>query len=213
MKHLTFWFDVVSPFSYLAFERLPQAFEGLSFEVRYQPVLFAGLLKHFGQKGPAEIGPKRTWTYRHVAWLAQQHGIEFQMPAQHPFNPLPLLRLAWACSAAGGSPNRRVCEAVLHHVWRGGMAADDATRLAELTSRLAPARQADDAAVKQDLRRATDAAVARGVFGVPMIHCAGHADDELFWGYDALDMLTKRLRGEPWFETPAWKHAALVRHP
>ncbi|HET7634790.1 MAG TPA: DsbA family protein, partial [Burkholderiales bacterium] len=113
MKRLTFWFDVVSPFSWLAFERLPQALEGVSVELRYRPVLLAGLLAHFGQKGPAEIGPKRTWTYRQVAWLAQRHGIALQMPARLPFNPLPLLRLAWACSAEGRTPNRYVCEAVL----------------------------------------------------------------------------------------------------
>ena len=66
MKHLVFHFDVISPFAYLAFERLPQALEGISHSVDYQPVLFAGLLAHWGQKGPAEIEPKRAWTFRHV---------------------------------------------------------------------------------------------------------------------------------------------------
>ncbi len=89
MKHLTFWFDPISPFSYLAFERLPQSLEGLSVEVTYRPVLFAALLKHWGQKGPAEIDPKRAWTFRHVHWLAHHHAIPMDTPAQHPFNPLP----------------------------------------------------------------------------------------------------------------------------
>ena len=44
MKALTFYFDVVSPYAYLAFERLPQALEGLSHTVDYRPVLFAGFL-------------------------------------------------------------------------------------------------------------------------------------------------------------------------
>jgi 2-hydroxychromene-2-carboxylate isomerase len=85
MKRLTFWFDVVSPFAYLAFERLPQALEGLSYEVEYRPLLFAGLLKHWGQKGPAEIEPKRAWTFRQVHWLAHRHGVALQTPAVHPF--------------------------------------------------------------------------------------------------------------------------------
>ena len=46
MKSITFWFDPISPYAYLAFERLPAALEGLSYEVRYRPVLFAALLKH-----------------------------------------------------------------------------------------------------------------------------------------------------------------------
>src|SRR3990167_4775339 len=96
MKYITFYFDFVSPYAYLAFERLPEALMGHSYSMRYQPVLFAGLLKHHGQLGPAEIAPKRDWTYRQVLWQAHQHGVDLQLPAAHPFNPLALLRLAVA---------------------------------------------------------------------------------------------------------------------
>jgi 2-hydroxychromene-2-carboxylate isomerase len=167
MNALEFWFDPVSPFACLAFELLPQVLEGVSFDVRYRPVLFAGLLRHWGQKGPAEIEPKRAWTFRQVAWLAQSHGIAMRTPAQHPFNPLPLLRLAIACAPRGGRPNRRVVEAIFRHVWCDGADALDPARLAALGAELAPARDplADD--VKAELRAATDDAIARGVFGVP----------------------------------------------
>jgi 2-hydroxychromene-2-carboxylate isomerase len=138
MKQLTFWFDPVSPFAYLAFERLPQVLEGISYCVRYRPVLFAGLLGRWGQKGPAEIEPKRAWTFRQVHWLAHRHGITLQTPAQHPFNPLALLRLAMACADDGVAPNRYVCERLFHHVWQGGGDANDPRRLAALSQVLAP---------------------------------------------------------------------------
>jgi 2-hydroxychromene-2-carboxylate isomerase len=202
MKHLDFYFDVISPFAYLAFERLPQALEGLSFEVAYRPVLFAGLLQHWGQKGPAEIEPKRAFTYRHVAWMGHSSGIELALPAAHPFNPLALLRLAWACGN-GSTPNRRVCEAVLRHVWRGGAAADDATRLVALDAELAPALDPRGERVKALLRDETARAVAVGVFGVPTVVVEGRA----FWGVDALDMLAACLRGDAWFDGPAWDAA------
>ena len=96
MTPITFWFDVVSPYAWLAFDRLPQALEGSSYVVEYRPLLFAGLLKHWGQKGPAEIGPKRAWTYRQVAWLAHEQGCRLELPRPHPFNPLALQRLAVA---------------------------------------------------------------------------------------------------------------------
>ena len=64
LKSLAFWFDPISPYAWLAFDRLPQVLEGLSYRVDYRPVLFAGLLQHHAHKGPAEIGPKRAWTYR-----------------------------------------------------------------------------------------------------------------------------------------------------
>jgi 2-hydroxychromene-2-carboxylate isomerase len=209
MKRITFWFDVVSPFAYLAFERLPQALEGLSYGVEYRPILFAGLLGHWGQKGPAEIEPKRAWTFRHVAWLAAQQGTPIATPATHPFNPLPLLRLAVACGQ-GGACNRRVAEALFRHVWQGGTDAIDATdaaRLEALSAQLMPARhpQADD--VKAELRASTDAAVAQGVFGVPSYGI----DGRVLWGLDALPMLRDALAGDPWFDGPAWDAAGAPR--
>ncbi len=200
MKHLTFWFDPVSPFAYLAFERLPQVLEGLSVEVSYRPILFAGLLAHWGQKGPAEIEPKRAWTFRHVHWLAQTHGIAMRTPAQHPFNPLAHSRLLLACAPVGGTPNRRACEAVLRHVWAEGGDANHVDRLAALTQLLAPRIAPDDASIKQALKDSTAEAVARGIFGVPTIEFGGR----LFWGLDSLPMLAACLRDEPWFDGPAW---------
>ena len=201
MKHITFWFDVISPYAYVAFERLPQALAGLSCSVSYRPLLFAGLLKHWGHKGPAEIEPKRAWTFRHVAWLAHQHGVTLQTPAQHPFNPLALLRLATACAPAGGTPPRSVCEQIFRHVWHGGGDANEATRLAALARRLTPPRDPQSDEVKRDLRDATDTAISKGVFGVPTFE----VDGRLFWGVDSIEMLVACLHGDPWFEGPAWK--------
>jgi 2-hydroxychromene-2-carboxylate isomerase len=212
MKHITFYLDFISPYACLAFERLPEALEGLSYSVSYQPVLFAGMLKHHGQLGPAEIAPKRDWTYRQVLWLAHSLGVELQMPVSHPFNPLPLLRLALACSpdAAPGHPNRHVCEAVFRHVWRGGFDAGDAQRLHALTQKLMPQRNMQDeaqaASVKLQLKNNTEDAIGKGVFGVPSFA----VDDKLFWGLDALPMLRDYLQGNVWFEGADWENACQV---
>lgn len=204
MKPLTFWFDPISPYAYLAFEHLPQALEGCSYVVDYRPVLFAGLLGHWGQKGPAEIEPKRAWTFRQVAWEAHCRGIEIATPAQHPFNPLALLRLALASAPAAGLPNRRVVELLMRHVWRGGADANDAERLRVLHEAVAPQRDPAGATVKAELRAHTDVAVERGIFGVPSIEL----DGRLFWGLDALPMVHAALLGDTWFDGPAWDAAA-----
>ncbi len=196
MKRLVFHFDVVSPYAYLAFERLPQVLEGCSYEVEYRPLLFAGLLQRWGQLGPAEIEPKRAWTFRHVHWMAAQHGIAIDTPALHPFNPLPLLRLALACG-----PNRYVVESVFRHAWIGGGDPNDPARLAALTTLLAPARDPADDAVKAELRQHTEDAAAAGLFGVPTIELDGRH----FWGLDALPMLRDALQGGDWFDGPAWQ--------
>ena len=191
MKQVTFFLDFISPYAYLAFEALPKALLGLSYAVRYQPVLFAGLLKHHGQLGPAEIPAKRDWMHRQVRWLAQRDGIALQFPAQHPFNPLGLLRLAVASDPAG-EPNRYVCETLFRHVWVGGADAASAERLHLLTESLAPARDPRSAEVKSQLQAHGAAAIAQGVFGVPTFV----VDGQVFWGQDALPMLRSHLEGD-----------------
>jgi 2-hydroxychromene-2-carboxylate isomerase len=205
MKEITFWFDPLSPFVHLAFHRLPEALAGTSHVVHYRPVLLAALLQHHGQKGPAEVEPKRAFTLRHVHWLAQHHGIALHTPRRHPFNPLALLRLALACAPAGGLPNRWVVENVLAHVWcsdgEPGADAEDPERLRALAERLQPQRDPASDAVKAELRAHTDAAREAGVFGVP----AFVTDGRLFWGLDSLPMLRDALNDHPWFQGPTWE--------
>ncbi|MDB5742615.1 MAG: oxidoreductase [Polaromonas sp.] len=209
LRHITCYLDFISPYAYLAFELLPEALAGLSYGLRYKPVLFGAMLKHHGQLGPAEIVPKRDWTYRQVLWLAHSRGVSLQMPATHPFNPLPLLRLALACSpqADPSSPSRYACEMIFRHVWRGGADAVDASRLQALRQVLAPPRAMDSDAVKTQLEHNTDEAIALGVFGVP----AFVVDGKLFWGADSLPMLRAYLQGDAWFDGPDWQAGATVQ--
>lgn len=167
MKHITFYFDVISPYAYLAFGRMPLALQGLSYCVNYQPVLLAGLLKHHGQLGTP-----------------------MQLPMAHPFNPLALLRLAVA-SNPQGLPNRYVTETLFHHVWQGGQHAEDGLRLQTLTALLKPALDPNGQAVKTLLKSHTETAIEKGVFDVPTIE----VDDKLFFGLDALPMLADYLKG------------------
>jgi 2-hydroxychromene-2-carboxylate isomerase len=169
--------------------------------MEYKPVLFAAMLKHHGQLGPAEIAGKREWTYRQVLWQAHVFGLPMQMPAQHPFNPLALLRLALA-SANRGVVNRYVCETIFEHVWNSGLDAQDAQRLAQLVQSLNPSQALDAESVKAQLKANTEEALSQGVFGVPTFIVEG----KQFWGYDALPMLKAYLSGDAWFDAQ-WERA------
>ena len=192
---ITFYVDFVSPYAWLAFTQLPQALEGLHYQVRYRPVLLGALLQAHGNPGPAGVTPKRAWTLRHAAWAGQHLGVGLDMPARHPFPPLPLLRLALEHSS-DGDINRFVTDTVLRHVWLGGGAdALEPARLDALRAQLAPQRRADPEQAKQWLRANTDAAHAAGVFGVPTFEVNGLH----FWGLDSLPMLRAYLEGDAWF--------------
>ncbi|MES2184484.1 MAG: 2-hydroxychromene-2-carboxylate isomerase [Pseudomonadota bacterium] len=196
MHTITFSLDFVSPYAYLAFAQLPQALEGCSYIVRHRPVLLGALMQHHGHQGPAGIPPKHAWVLRQTRWLAHAHGIPFQLPAVHPFNPLPLLRLSLACADGEGFINRHVADTLFRHVWQsGGADAGDAARLAALAATLSLQRDPAGPEVKAMLRAHTDAAVAEQLFGVP----AFAVDGQQFWGFDALPMLRACLAGDPWF--------------
>ena len=200
MKHITFYLDFISPYAYLAFERLPEVMKGLNYSVSYKPVLIGALLKHHGQLGPAQVPPKREWTYRHALWLAHVNGIDMAMPAAHPYNPLPHLRLALG-TTADGDISRYVAETIFRHVWRGGADASDSARLADLTSALRPERDAVE--VRQQLKTNTDEAIAQGVFGVPALV----VDQQMFWGFEGLAPLRAALDGDAWFDGAQWTDA------
>lgn len=207
MKRITFYLDFVSPYAWLAFERLPEELAGLSYHVTYRPVLLGALLKAHGNPGPAGILPKRDWTYRHVTWLGHSLGVGLDMPARHPFHPLPLLRLALQTSR-DGLINRFVAGAVLRHVWQGGEDALDPVRLDAVRALLFEQLRQDGAAeddAKRLLRDNTDAAAAAGIFGVPAFEVDGH----VFWGLDSLPMLRAYLAGDAWF-AGHWDAAASV---
>lgn len=164
----------MSPYSYLCLHRLQE----ISVPVTYKPVLFAGLLDHWGQKGPAEIPAKRRWTYRSCSFRAAELGVPFRFPAAHPFNPLQHLRLALACD---NSP--RAVKRIFESIWMSaGNPAEPAAFDALCRDLGVEPQRLAAPEVKAALRRNTEEAAARGVFGVPTLVI----DGEIFWGEDAI---------------------------
>ncbi|MBY0275572.1 2-hydroxychromene-2-carboxylate isomerase [Candidatus Binatia bacterium] len=192
MHAADWYFDFISPYSWLALVRLDELPADL--KIRHHPVLFAGLLEHWGQKGPAEIAGKRVWTYRSCAWWAARYGVSFRMPAAHPFNSLPYLRLAIAADADPAAI-RRIFEAL----WTTAADPADPALVDGLAAELGidPGRLAA-ADVKDRLRRNTEEAVQRGVFGVPTLVI----DGEPFWGADAIDFARDFLADPSILRTP-----------
>jgi 2-hydroxychromene-2-carboxylate isomerase len=196
------YFDFISPFSYLACERLAGLAPAI--RVRFKPVLFAAILDANGQKGPAEIAAKRVFTYRFVVWQSRKWGIPVKFPHEHPFNPLPLLRLAIACDCRPEAVQR-----IFRFVWRDGRLPDLPIEWAELSHDLGlpdAAERIADPEVKEQLRRNTDEAIARGVFGVPTLAIG----DALFFGADAMEMARDYAAAGCRFDDPEFERVSAL---
>ncbi len=200
MATVTWYFDFISPYSYFGLRSLQQLPAGT--QVQLQPILFAGLLNHWGQKGPAEIAPKRIWTYRSCIWWAQRNGVPFRMPAAHPFNSLPYLRMS---IAAGNT--REAIGTLFDALWTSGADPGDPQVIASAARAAGVGMERlADAQVKQSLREATERAAKEGVFGVPTLRI----DGELFWGNDAVDFAAAYLRDPAILRTDAMQQAAAM---
>jgi 2-hydroxychromene-2-carboxylate isomerase len=124
------YFDYVSPFAYLQFAgEFPRLRDRLA--INCVPVLFAGLLNHWGQKGPAEIAPKRVFTFQFCAWWAARHGVPYILPAKHPFNPLGALRLTIALDS-----RPEIVGEIFRFIWGEGRDVGDPGEWAALARRL-----------------------------------------------------------------------------
>jgi len=159
-----------------------------------RPVLFAGLLNHWGQLGPAEIPPKSLFVLKDCARRAALSGLPLRVPQFHPFNSLTALRVSLA--EVSGKDQPRVVDALFQAGWGQGMDLGSADAIVEildaagLDGKALVARTADPA-VKEALRTATENAVGRGVFGIPTMI----VDTELFWGNDQIENVDRYLSG------------------
>lgn len=194
---ITWYFDVVSPFSWIALPAVERMAAHRS--VTFCPVVLGAILARWGTVGPAELAPKRLHTYRLCQFLAGQAGLAMRFPPRHPFRSLEAQRLL---TALGPAP--AVVRTVFEFIWRDGRDASDPQEFAALCGRLGVADygalvEARDA--KTALREATEAAVTAGVFGVPTLRIGS----EVFWGVDALPM------AEAWLADPGLFAAGEMR--
>lgn len=189
MPTLDFAFDFISPYAYFGWCGIHAVADRHGYQVRPVPVLFAAMLNHHGQLGPAEIPAKRHHTFMDCQRTARRLGLPFAPPPAHPFNPLLALRVASLPQATDA-----LITALFQEVWAGGRGVTEP----EVVAAVAAAHGIPDAIeraaepeAKAAVRTATEAAIARGAFGVPTVWVG----ESLFWGHDSFANLEEHLAG------------------
>jgi 2-hydroxychromene-2-carboxylate isomerase len=209
MKTLHWYFDFISPYAWLQSTQLGTLRAQAS--IVCKPILFAGLLKHWGQKGPAEMATKRTFTYQQIAWYARENGLSLKFPARHPFNPLPLLRL----SALLGNTDS-VVSRLFRFVWQEGHLPDDPVAWRALLDELkVDPEKLELGSVKDQIKLNTEEALKLGVFGVPSFlevepSEPGAVLSPIFWGFDSTPMVQAWLAENSLFESEEFLGASRV---
>jgi 2-hydroxychromene-2-carboxylate isomerase len=197
-QRVEFFFDLVSPYSYLAHGRLRRICEERGAELVLRPMLLGGVHKEVGLQAPIEIEPKRRHQYRDVERWADYYGLPLRYPDPFPFRTLKTMRAAVFCEKSGALGSFTRAAFVLY--WEEGGAPkgreetyEDAP-LAEVARRIGanPEEVLEGAAapeIKEALRATTLDAVERGVFGAPTFFVG----DEMFWGNDRLHFVEAAL--------------------
>ena len=194
MQPIRFYFDFLSPYTYIAWTQIHPLAERFGRDVDAVPVLFAALLGAHGTKGPAEIPAKGVYVAKDVMRTAHALGLALASPPTHPFNPLLALRVASVDLER--TERRRLVDGLFHATFGGGPGVTDPDVVAGIADAagldgraLVQAAQTDT--IKARLRAQTDEALSHGAFGVPSIL----VDGELFWGYDSFGHIERRLAG------------------
>ena len=193
-KRVEFYFDVGSPSGYLAWTQLPAIAREAGAEIDYRPILLGGIFKATGNTSPAEVPAKGRYLSMDLARFARRYDVPLVYNSAFPINTIGLMRGAVAAQQAGQ------LEAYLDVIYPAFWARDvdlgkpeevvRCLRESDLDAEFLMRRTQEDD-VKVALRQQSDAAVARGLFGIPTMF----VDDEMFFGQDRLEFVREALAG------------------
>jgi 2-hydroxychromene-2-carboxylate isomerase len=200
VKEIEFWFDFSSPYGYIASQKIDAIAARHGRAVRWKPWLIGALFKQLGYM-PLEQQPgKKAYMLRDLPRHARAEGVALSFPSSFPEALIAAARAVyWLEEKKGVEAAGAFAKRAYVAYWAEGQKLSDAAVVARLASAFGVGEDEtlaalNDPAVKDRLKRETDAAIAAGIFGSPFIV----VDGEPFWGSDRLGEV------ERWLATGGW---------
>ncbi|QYA54020.1 2-hydroxychromene-2-carboxylate isomerase [Acinetobacter johnsonii] len=194
MKSVEFYFDLGSPYSYLAYYRLLQMAEQQEIQIVYKPILLGGVFKATGNRSPIEIPVKGVYSILDMQRWAEYYQIPMQMNPHFPMNTLTLMRILTGVQLLHLEKFEQVLKLLFDAMFGTPQNLNEPTVLAEVlkpsgfsVEDIMSMVQSD--VVKQKLITETEQAILRGIFGAPTFFVG----DEMYWGQDRLHFVEQAL--------------------
>lgn len=196
---IDFYFDFSSPYGYLAAAQIDDLAARHGREVAWRPILLGAVFPQTGSQPLLNIPLKGDYARRDMARSARLLGVPFQVPGNFPFMSVAACRAFYWLHDQDPAKAVALAKALYREAFAEGRSIDSAAAVvkvaeAEGVDGEALAAALTDAGVKQRLRDEVDQAIAKGVFGSPLIVI----DGEPFWGHDRLEQVDLWLKRGGW---------------
>jgi 2-hydroxychromene-2-carboxylate isomerase len=191
---IEFTFDFSSPYSYLASELIDDLAAKYGRKVKWRPILLGATFAKTGSAPLISIPLKGDYSKHDFARSARYFGIPFHLPSNFPKATHQAARAYYWLHDRDCAQARAFAHAVFRAYFRDDRDIADASVVLDIAASVGPDRDAlaaalNDPAIKERLKRETDSAIAKGIFGAPYII----VDGEPFWGADRLPQIEKWL--------------------
>ena len=186
IKSFEFYFDFGSPYSFIAHKQIRKIEKENAIKIKYMPILLGALLKASGIKSNADIPIKGKYMIKDCKLCAEKNNIIFKFNNYFPILSLNLMRCALIAEKKGFAQN--FINKVFDSIWKDGLNLNDNNIVEKLLKNLDInpklfLLEANQQKNKDELKKRTDDAHKKGVFGVPTFLI----NNKMFWGQDRLE--------------------------
>ena len=186
IKPFDFYFDFISPYSFLAHKEIKKIEKINSIKIRYMPILLGGLHNLHGIKAPAFIPAKAKHMIRDCKLIAEKNKNKFKFNSYFPIKSLNLMRGVFV--AEEDNYKSYYIDNIFNSIWQDGLNMNDESIIQRVLKNLDVnpktfLLRATSSSVKDMLKEGTNEAYEKGIFGAPSFV----SNNKIFWGQDRIE--------------------------